>query len=125
MVDFRPPGWHAVTPRILTDDVRGLVAFLKTVFDATGEYRTGVPAEMKIDNSVIMVSGEGERAPMPAFLYVYVKDADETYERALDTGGVSIEAPTDTPYGDRRAMVRDSWGNLWQIATYRRRDRAD
>jgi len=26
-------------------------------------------------------------------------------------------APADMPYGDRRAMVRDEWGNTWQIAT--------
>jgi hypothetical protein len=23
------------------------------------------------------------------------------------------------PYGDRRAMAQDAWGNTWQIATYR------
>jgi len=24
----------------------------------------------------------------------------------------------DMPYGDRRCMVEDQWGNTWQIATY-------
>ena len=28
-----------------------------------------------------------------------------------------IRSPTDQLYGDRRAMVRDAWGNTWQIAT--------
>ena len=37
-------------------------------------------------------------------------------ERALSAGAVSIEAPLDTPYGDRRAMVRDRFGNVFQIA---------
>jgi uncharacterized glyoxalase superfamily protein PhnB len=23
------------------------------------------------------------------------------------------------PYGDRRAMVKDAWGNIWQIATHK------
>jgi len=27
-----------------------------------------------------------------------------------------IEHPADMPYGDRRATVRDPWGNTWQIA---------
>jgi uncharacterized glyoxalase superfamily protein PhnB len=27
-----------------------------------------------------------------------------------------MEEPTDTPYGDRRAMVRDPFGNIFQIA---------
>jgi len=56
------------------------------------------------------------REPFPAFLYVYVDDADNTYRRAIDAGAVAIEEPLDTPYGDRRAMVRDPFGNVFQIA---------
>ena len=47
---------------------------------------------------------------------MYVGDADTTYRRALAAGAVGIEAPRDTPYGDRRAMVRDPFGNVFQIA---------
>jgi PhnB protein len=119
MAKFQPDGWRSVTPRIVTNDARGLVEFLKSVFGATGEYRTAAPAEMKIGDSIVMVSGEGDREAIPAFLYVYVEDADEVYRRALGAGAISIEEPTDTPYGDRRAMVRDAWGNRWQIATRR------
>ncbi|SUA46274.1 Uncharacterised protein [Nocardia africana] len=32
-------------------------------------------------------------------------------------GAVAVEAPLDTPYGDRRAMVRDPFGNVYQIAS--------
>jgi uncharacterized glyoxalase superfamily protein PhnB len=56
---------------------------------------------------------------MPAFLYVYVDDSDSTYKRALLAGATSLEEPADMPYGDRRAMVRDRWGNTWQIATHK------
>jgi uncharacterized glyoxalase superfamily protein PhnB len=54
---------------------------------------------------------------------VYVDDADATYERAVLAGASTIEAPLDTAYGDRRAMVRDAFGNLFQIA--HRLDRPD
>jgi PhnB protein len=57
------------------------------------------------------------REIFPAFLYIYVDDTDGTYRRALAAGAVSVEEPWDTPYGDRRAMVRDVFGNLYQIAT--------
>jgi len=115
---FKPDGWPTVTPRIITRDVAGLVRFLKAVFDARGEDRDGVPAEMQIGDSIVMISDVGgEREAMPAFLYVYVEDADRTYRRAVAAGATSIEAPIDMPYGDRRAMVRDAWGNLWKIAT--------
>jgi uncharacterized glyoxalase superfamily protein PhnB len=65
-----------------------------------------------------MVSGTSERGPMPAFLYIYVTDTDSTYREALASGATSLESPRDLPYGDRRAVVRDPWGNIWQIATH-------
>ncbi|MDQ1488320.1 MAG: PhnB protein [Actinomycetota bacterium] len=63
-----------------------------------------------------MVSPATERDPFPGFLYVYVDDADEAYQRALAAGATPLEAPLDTPYGDRRAMVRDPFGNVFQLA---------
>jgi PhnB protein len=42
-----------------------------------------------------------------AFLYVYVEDVDATYVKALAARAVSLEAPADMPYGDRRAMVKE------------------
>lgn len=64
-----------------------------------------------------MISPAGIREPFPAFLYVYVEDADASFNRAIDAGAASLEAVWETPYGDRRGMVRDPWGNVWQIAT--------
>jgi len=122
MSDFKPYGWHTVTPRLFTDDVAGLVRFLKTVFGAQGELRSGAPTEMWIGDSIVMISdGGGVRAPMPACLHVYVADADETYRGAVAAGAESIEPPADMPYGDKRATVRDPWANIWQIASYRGR----
>ena len=64
-----------------------------------------------------MVAPAIERAAFPAFLYVYVDDADEVYRRAVAAGVETLEAPLDTPYGDRRAMVREPpSGNVFQIA---------
>ncbi|MBU6494593.1 MAG: VOC family protein [Burkholderiales bacterium] len=120
MAKFQPDGWHTVTPRIVVQDPENLVKFIKRVFQARGEFRLGLPAQMMIGDSVVMVSGgDGLRDPMPAFLYVYVEDVDATFQRAIAANAVSLEVPTDLPYGDRRAMVRDPWGNTWQIATHR------
>jgi PhnB protein len=108
-------------PRIFTSDVPGLTGFLKTVFGAEGELRSGAPTEIRIGDSIILISdSEGVREPKSAFLYVYVENADEAYRLAIAAGAESIETPADMPYGDRRATVRDSWANVWQIATYRR-----
>jgi PhnB protein len=115
---FTPEGWHTVTPRIVVHDARQLVEFLRQVFGATGDYRPDRPSVMTIGDSVAMISDSGIRRPMPAFLYVYVDDTDKTYRRAIDAGARALEEPSDMPYGDRRCMVEDKWGNTWQIATY-------
>src|SRR5262245_31599550 len=109
-------GFHTVTPRIVVADVAAQVEFLRAVFDAQGEVRDGAPAEIRIGDALVMVSSASARDLFVAFLYVYVDDADARYRRALAAGAVSIEEPRDTPYGDRRAMVRDPFGNVWQIA---------
>ena len=120
MSQFKPIGWPSVVPRLFANDVAGLVGFLRTVFGAEGEPRSGAPSEIHIGESIILVSdGGGVREAMPAFLHVYVENADETYRRAISAGAQSIETPADMPYGDRRATVGDPWANVWQIATYR------
>jgi uncharacterized glyoxalase superfamily protein PhnB len=119
MSRFQPEGRPTVTPRLFTPDVAGLVAFLKAVFDAEGELRTDIPMDLRIGDSIIMVSdGGGVREASAATLYVYVADVDETYRRALASGARSADPPADMPWGDRRAIVQDLWGNSWQIATH-------
>jgi hypothetical protein len=46
---------------------------------------------------------------------VYVDDVNETYQRAVAVRTETVEAPTDHFYGDRRAMVRDRFGNMYPI----------
>jgi len=112
-----PTGWHTVTPRIVAHEARQLVEFLVRVFGAAGAYCQDRPSEVRIGDSVLMITDADVRRPMPAFLYVYVADVDAAYQRAIAAGARSLEAPADLPYGDRRCMVEDRWGNTWQIAT--------
>jgi len=110
------PGFPTVVPRMVVRDLVAAVAFLRTVFGATGEVESGRPAQLRLGDSLVMVSAEGERALFPAFLHICVADVDATYRRAVDCGATSLEEPADQPYGDRRAMVRDPFGNVFQIA---------
>ena len=90
---------------------------IKRVFRATGDLQTTRPSEIRIGDSVLMISGTEFRARQTACLYVYVSDVDDVFERSVNAGVKVIEAPTNMPYGDRRCTVEDGWGNVWQIAT--------
>ena len=121
MNSFQPDGWPTVTPRIITSQPEEMIRFVKEVFGAQGEFHVNRPAEIRIGDSMIMISdGGGLREPVSAFLYVYVENVDETYQRAIQAGAETLEVPSNLQYGDRRAMVRDLWGNLWQIASRKR-----
>ena len=115
-LSFIPEGWHTVTPRIVVNNSSQFVEFLKQVFRATGDHRSDRPSVIRIGDSIVMISDVGIRGVTNSFLYVYVDDVEATYERALKAGSQSLEQPVDTPYGDRRCMVEDKWGNTWQIA---------
>jgi PhnB protein len=120
MADWIPDGFHTVTPRLVADDATELVKFLKDAFGASGGLPAEGPAQLRIGDSLVMVSESGPRQATEAFLYLYVEDADATYRRAIAAGAAALEQPDDMPYGDRRAMVRDPGGNVWQIATFRK-----
>ena len=107
-----------MTSRLVVHDAAKLVEFLKEAFGATGDFHTDMPSVIRIGDSLVMVSSVGPRDVMPAFLYLYVDDIDATYQRAVKAGAASLEEPQDLPYGDRRGMIKDPCGNIWQIATH-------
>src|SRR5262245_5111858 len=107
---FKPEGWSTVTPRIFVDDPRALVDFMVHVFGCIEEIHTGRHTVLTTADSKVMISGTDTRAAMPAFLYVYVKDTESVYRRALAAGARTVEKPSATPYGDHRCMIEDLWG---------------
>ncbi len=112
-----PTGYHNLTVRLFVEDPAAEVAFLRAAFGARGEQPPDRPAELTIGDSLLLVSGTEVREATRSFLYLYLPDVDAAYARALQAGAVSLEEPRDVPYGDRRAMVEDAFGNAWQIAT--------
>ncbi len=116
-MSHKPDGWPDVAPRIFVEEPAALFAFMAAVFGATADVRPGTPIEARIGGSIVMLSDTSVRQRLAACLYVYVPDLDRAHRVALQEGAESVEEPADTPYGDRRAIVRDPWGNTWQIAT--------
>jgi uncharacterized glyoxalase superfamily protein PhnB len=119
-----PDGYHTVTPYLTVEAAARLIEFLKQAFDAVETERMTRPdgtighAEVRIGDSVVMLSDAmGEWKPIPSAIYLYVRDADATYYRALEAGAVSVMKPADQFYGDRQGGVKDPAGNSWWIAT--------
>lgn len=116
-----PEGFHTVTPYLSVENAPKIIEFMEKAFDAQQllfhDLGGGhVHAEVRIGDSVIML---GQSAPLPAQIYLYVDDVDATYQRALQAGAKSVEAPNDKPYGDRGAWVTDPFANTWFIATHK------
>ena len=76
-------------------------------------------AEVQIDDTVVMIAdGAEDNPPFPIWLHVYVPDVDASYQRALQAGALSVDAPKQRGGDpDRRAGVKDPAGNTWWIAT--------
>jgi PhnB protein len=120
-----PKGYRRVTPYLVVPGVARLIEFLQKAFGAkeihprmTGPSGAVMHAEIKIGDSVLMM-GEpvGQYQAMPSGFYLYVKDVDRVYKRALQAGATSFSEPKDQFYGDRNASVVDPSGNRWSIAT--------
>lgn len=122
-VSAAPEGFHSVTPYLLVTQPEALIAFAVQAFSAVEEHRSTRPdgsvleAQLRIGDSVLMVSGVEDAAAMPGSLYLYVEDADASHARALQAGAEPASPLEDAPQGDRRGSVRDCCGNQWWIAT--------
>ena len=118
---YKPEHYTSVSPYLVVKGASNTIDFLKQVFDAIELRRYQSPdgrvmhAEVKLDDSVIMIS-EGWHAA-PAHIHVYVKDVDSTYKRALDAGAESVQVPVQKEDEDKRGGVKDSGGTTWWIST--------
>ncbi|MGA7915836.1 MAG: VOC family protein [Candidatus Acidiferrales bacterium] len=123
---YIPAGYNTITPYLTVVDAVALIDFLKQTFGAEETFRTtggagGIHCELRVGNSMLMVGGGSAEKPLsgeasPTTLHVYVQDCDATYARALKAGATSIAEPSDQPYGERLARVKDASGNIWNIA---------
>lgn len=121
-----PEGYSVVTQSLVVKGADELLGFLKNAFDGreAGIFKTPdgtiAHAEVIIGDTRIMLGEETPDAPaMPGRAYMYVKDADSSYRKALNAGAVSLREPKDQFYGDRTASVKDPTGNVWTLATHK------
>lgn len=121
-----PPGYHTVTPYLVSEDAQGLIEFVKQTFGAEEKSRAigsagGIHCEVRIGDSMLMIGGGGpslswKGSAIPNALHVFVDDVDTIYKRAMAAGAESLGEPADHDYGERSGSVKDKHGNHWYIA---------
>ena len=125
MNKYKPTGYNSVSPYLIVDGAQKMIDLLKQIF-AVKELRkypmpdgTIMHAEVRLDDSVIMLGDSSEQFPAnPSVIHVYVPNADEAYSRAIKAGCISVEAPKEREGDpDRRGSFKDFAGNLWSVGT--------
>jgi PhnB protein len=112
-----------MTPYFIVKDAEGFLGFLVRAFGAEVISRFHRPdgtlmhAQVRVFGAGAEVSESGGAWPPSSHaLHVFVEDVDGLHARAVAAGAHSTLAPTDHPYGERGACLRDSWGNQWFLA---------
>jgi len=120
-----PEGLFSVNPYLHPRRAEPLISFLKRAFGAEEIAKYASPdgvvyhAQIRVGDSVIeMGEAQGKYETMMAMFYLYVPNMEAVYKQALAAGATSFQEPTDQPYGDRNAGVKDAFGNKWYIATH-------
>ncbi len=122
---YKPDGYTSVAPYLIVPDAAITIAFLQQLLGAVEirrfESSSGriQHAEMRIDDTVVMLADEIEGFPaIAANVHVYVPDVDATYAKALLLGAVSIQEPTKKDDPDRRAGFTEGGSPIkWWVAT--------
>lgn len=125
MADYKPTNYNSVSPYLIVNNAQKLIDLLKAIFNATElrryerENGTIMHAELKLDDSVIMLSDSTDAYPAnKSMLHFYVPDVFKTFDLAIKNGCEAIEAPVNKPGDpDTRGSFYDFAGNYWAVST--------
>lgn len=117
-------GHQPVMPYLILRNAEGFINFTKTVFNAIeifkgyrDDSKQIMHAEVQINGCNIMFADVTEDFDVAnANFFIYVDDADETYNLALENDATIVTEMDDQSYG-RSGGVKDPWGNVWWISS--------
>jgi PhnB protein len=120
-----PEGYSTLTLFLNVNGAAEAIEFYKKAFGAEERVRMPTPdgkimhAELKVGDSMLMVSDTMRNPPTASSIHIYVTDADAWWKRAVGAGA-KIEMPiTDQFWGDRYGVLSDRWGNRWAISQHK------
>jgi PhnB protein len=130
-----PEHLHTVTPRLVVRDGAGAIDFYRAAFGAEeiGDRFTApggelIHAEMRIGDSVVMITQDAGDADAPAkspdslggsvtaIMATYWEDVDAAWRPALAAGAEVVYELADQFYGERAGRLRDPFGHQWMMS---------
>lgn len=119
-----PNGHQAIMPYLMLKEADKFFDFTKKVFNATESSRTFrednktiMHSEIQINGNTIMYCEANEEwKKQTANLFIYVQNADETFNKAVETGAKIILPLANQDYG-RTCGIEDPFGNIWWITS--------
>lgn len=125
MIAINParPGYSTVSPFLIVEYPEKQLEFIKIVFgpEITEPVKINPDgrAELKIGNTSLVVRKTNEVWPgRTCTLYVYVKNINETYVKAMGAKAVALFEPVERYNGDMECGFQDNFGNLWICAKF-------
>ncbi len=117
-----------VSVRVITDDVRRLVAFYEQATGLPARWATDDFAELVTPSCTLTIAstrtmqlfGAGAARPADnhsAIIEFRVDDVDKEYERLKTVVSAFVQEPTTMPWGNRSLLFRDPDGNLVNFFT--------
>jgi len=124
---------NAIVSHIYVDGAAEGIAFYKRAFGAVELFRMAHPngkivhAEVSISGSVFMIGDPDNKlysepralGRCTAGLHIFVDDNAALLRRAVEAGAEEIQPPTDMFYGASSASVRDPFGHVWVLLTWK------
>lgn len=131
MANAIPEGFNTINAHLIVKDSAKAIEFYKKAFGGEELCRMPGPggqgvmhAEVKIGNSTIMLCDEMPdwcRSPesigdSPVTVHMYVADADQTWQKAVDAGAEVVMPLGEQFWGDKYGKIKDPFGHQWSIA---------
>jgi PhnB protein len=125
---------NAIVPHIYVDGASEAIVFYNKAFGAVELFRIAHPngrivhAEISIRGSLVMIGDPDNGqvygdprtlARTTASLHIFVDDNERLLRRAVAAGATQIQPPTDMFYGANSASVRDPFGHVWVILSWK------
>lgn len=121
---YKPHNYTDLSPYLIVDDPRGLIAFLESALGGETKYIFEYEgrlahAEVQLGDSILMLAGPTQQIPaVKSVLHLYVADVDAAFQRCIEAGGQEFHPPRQNPgEADRRGTFIDPFGNMWSLGT--------